>query len=202
MIRGGHIDLTMLGAMQVSQYGDLANWMIPGKLIKGMGGAMDLVGSGQTKVVVTMEHNAKVRRTAMLLANGRWTLLQDGSSKILESCTLPLTGKAVVDVIITEKCVFQVDSSKGLTLTEIAEGYTAEDIKKCTSCPIEVCRERRQVPLFEIDCDSGFTGCQADATGPNPTQSGEISSFARHVGRRNHIQSSLRLVFPSCTTAS
>ncbi|CAF0896817.1 unnamed protein product [Adineta steineri] len=119
MIRGGHIDLTMLGAMQVSQYGDLANWMIPGKLIKGMGGAMDLVGSGRTKVVVTMEHNAK-----------------DGSSKILPECTLPLTGKSVVDLIITEKCVFEVNPEKGLILTEIADGYTKDDIIKFTGCPI------------------------------------------------------------------
>ncbi|CAF1317833.1 unnamed protein product [Didymodactylos carnosus] len=84
-----------------------------------MGGAMDLVGSGRTKVVVTMEHNAK-----------------DGSPKILESCNLPLTGKSVVDLIITEKCVFEVDHEKGLTLTELADGYTTEDIIKLTGCPI------------------------------------------------------------------
>ncbi|CAF0824543.1 unnamed protein product [Adineta ricciae] len=133
MIRGGHIDLTMLGAMQVSQYGDLANWMIPGKLIKGMGGAMDLVGSGRTKVVVTMEHNAK-----------------DGSSKILPSCSLPLTGKGVVDIIITEKCVFHVDTEKGLTLTEIAEGYSKEDIIKCTGCPINIAEDLKPMQQVQI----------------------------------------------------
>ena len=120
MIRGRHLDLTMLGAMQISKFGDLANWMVPGKLIKGMGGAMDLVGS-QGRVIVLTTHNDKNKEP-----------------KILSQCTLPLTGYRVVDMIITEKCVFKVDRQHGLILTEIADDVKISDLTKCTGCDFTI----------------------------------------------------------------
>ncbi|KAL1447764.1 hypothetical protein MTO96_028339 [Rhipicephalus appendiculatus] len=110
MIRGGHIDLTMLGAMEVSQYGDLANWMIPGKMVKGMGG---------------------------------------NKPKIKKECTLPLTGERCVDLIITEKCVFEV-SEKGLTLVEIADGLKVDDITNSTACPFEVSPNLKPMQQVEL----------------------------------------------------
>ena len=119
MIRGGHIDLAILGALQVSAHGDIANWMVPGKMVKGMGGAMDLV-AGVKKVVVIMEHNSK-----------------DGGAKIVNECTLPLTGKKVVNLIITELGVFSI-SATGLTLIETAPGITPADIKARTEAPFAI----------------------------------------------------------------
>ncbi len=121
MIRGGHVDISILGAMQVSQTGDIANWMIPGKMVKGMGGAMDLV-AGVRKIVVVMEHNAR-----------------DGTPKFVKQCSLPLTGKSCVSMLISDLAVFTMDERRGVfVVTELAPGVTLSELREKTEAEFEV----------------------------------------------------------------